>query len=120
MRRRIYVNPEGDLEDHTNKIYLYDPTEGPWDEPEWCRTGAFYDDALWAEYHAACEEVSRLRGRVLEKLRFEPLDEVELRISARYRELMDREDSARDEWVERDALVDEALAHAATLSGLVQ
>ncbi len=55
MRRRIYIDPESDLQDNTDKPYLWEDSDAPapGESFGWCRTGALYDEALWAQYQAA-------------------------------------------------------------------
>jgi hypothetical protein len=89
MRRRIYIDPEGDLSDQTDSPYLYRLDQPPDEELSSCRTGALYDDALWVEYQAACKEASRLRGLVCRALVNEPWDDVERDLAERYTALVD-------------------------------
>jgi hypothetical protein len=97
MRRRIYIDPEGDLSDQTDSPYLYRLDQPP-DEALWiCRTGALYDDALWAEYEAACKGTHRLRGLVCRALVNEPWDDVERDLAERYTALADVLDYDDDE-----------------------
>lgn len=110
MRRRIYIDPEGDLGDHTTRAYLFHPERDPTDTAfSICDTGALYDDELWQRYEAACEESNRLRNEVVSALVHEPYDGVELAA----REVMNIRD---DNW-DRDAMEQaeaQLLAHAAT------
>lgn len=79
MRRRIYVDPEGDLLDETERAYLFRDDDQP--EPgqrfSICDRGALYNESLWARYVAACEVANDLRNKVCEALVREPYDEVE-------------------------------------------
>lgn len=90
MRRRIYVDPESDLNDHTLDAYLFDEGDRDFPPPGQpftiCDTGALYDEPLWAEYERACEEASALRRRIVAKLIAEPYDEVELAAKAAMRQ----------------------------------
>lgn len=96
MRRRIYVDPEGDLQDRTDSPDSY-ADEQPWTEVAWCRTGVLRDEVLWAQYLVAVAEVSRLRRMVVEQLRYEPPDEVETRIAARVEHMCSADDWDPDE-----------------------
>lgn len=112
MRRRIYIDPEGDLSDNTASPYLYD-VERDIDEPLGiCRTGALYNESLWAEYEAARRRASELRRRVCEALINEPLDDVERSLHTRAKALLDGGYN-RDEM---DRIKDAAMANAATRS----
>lgn len=77
MRRRIYIDPEGDLSDCTERPYTLDDSHLPSAGFEICDVGALYDGDLWERYQAACDEVRRLRSAVCCALINEPFDEVE-------------------------------------------
>lgn len=79
MRRRIYIDPEGDLGDVTTCAYALDPDHDPPGPRglEICDIGALYDDELWRQYQEACAVAHRLRGAVCRALVYEPIDNVE-------------------------------------------
>lgn len=99
MRRRIYVDPEGDLGDHTLDAYLFEeefdfpPPGQPFTV---CDTGALYDNELWSRYQIACHEAAVLRARIVEKLVAEPYDEVELWARDEYKRVHAPEDWDED------------------------
>lgn len=104
MRRRIYIDPEGDLGDHTDMAYLFDPEHDfpPEGQPfSICDTGALYDGDLWNRYQRACHTASVLRALICEKLIAEPYDEVELAARDAFRNEHDRKDDWDEEALER-------------------
>ena len=83
MRRRIYINPEGSLEDHTTDAHLWDMDQEPGGEADWCRTGTLRDDALWERYLTAVKAEADLRREVVAKLAIEDWDETERQLAGR-------------------------------------
>lgn len=83
MRRRIYIDPEGDLQDITDEPYRWDSSQEPFTRAGWCRQGVLRDEALWSQYQAAVAELNRLWSLVRDALKYEPLDAVEIDLHTR-------------------------------------
>ncbi len=117
MRRRIYIDPESYLSDQTDSPFLYDLDDDREFEPEWCRTGALYDDELWLQYQAAVAEVGRLHRLVVEKLRGDPLDATERALALESKALLNvhSDDGLAARHQRQDELSAAALTHAATV-----
>ncbi len=99
--------------DCTDNPYGYDLDQSS-DEPlDICRTGALYDESLWAQYMAACQESLRLERLIRAALINEPWDEVEIALATRARACMERAmDDDLDVTGELNKIDAEALKHA--------
>lgn len=83
MRRRIYISPEGHLDDVTTQVFTFDVAD---------TEQALYDEELWAQYEAAVAEEGRIYCLVVKALIDEPFDTVELQLAEQSKALIDAGD----------------------------
>lgn len=113
MRRRIYVDPEGPLEDVTASPSRYDLDQEPAEPPRWCRTYVLHDEALWARYRTALAELSRVEREVTAALKYEPWDDVEVALARRANDALDHGRDSKESMDVVDECERLAIEHAA-------